>query len=294
MRCGVLIGQTLAVWLGFAGLGHAQPALWTVRDADSTITLFGSIHVLPKGLDWESPELRQRLAAADDIWFEIPMDDASRGDGAVLGLQLGLVGPGQPTLSTMLSKKDFAHFRKLWEKFNGPPDLPDRCQPWFAESMLVVLAARKAGFDTEQGVEAVISSEAPTTARREAFETTSEQIRMLASAPVPEQLNSLRDTMRGLDQVSHELATLIDVWTRGDVKGLSRIGNEQIRRSDPQLYKRLILERNRRWVVKISQRLSGSGNSFVVVGAGHLGGPDGVPSLLKAAGYDVQGPGLKK
>ena len=60
-----------------AGAAVARPPVWVVRDADSELVLFGSVHVLPPGLDWRPPALERAVSSADEVWFELPIDPAT-------------------------------------------------------------------------------------------------------------------------------------------------------------------------------------------------------------------------
>ena len=57
-----LLGLAGALALLLPGTALAKPPIWIVRDADSTILLFGSVHMLPKGVDWTPPALTDALA----------------------------------------------------------------------------------------------------------------------------------------------------------------------------------------------------------------------------------------
>ena len=96
----VLLAALLAAGLA-AGPAAAAPPVWTIRDADSTIVLFGSIHVLKSGPGWEPPALSQALAKVDDLWFEIPLDEAGRLATTQAAVHLGLLPRGQ-TLRSLL------------------------------------------------------------------------------------------------------------------------------------------------------------------------------------------------
>ena len=83
---------------------------------------------------------------------------------------------------------------------------------------------------------------------------------------------------------------MVSEWSRGDVKALVRDVILPTRRDTPGDYQRLLVARNRRFAARIEQMLKGSRRAVVVVGVGHLIGPDGVPSLLRRDGIAVDGP----
>ena len=127
-------------------------------------------------------------------------------------------------------------------------------------------------------------------ATRRAFETPAEQIALLSGGAMDEQIASLRETLHEMDEKPDEFQILVKAWTDGDLAALDREALEQIRKSTPGLFRRLVTDRNARWTKVLDTRLKGRGRTVVVVGIGHLLGPDGVPARLRALGYSVTGP----
>ena len=283
-----------AALVGFAALmaassAHAQPPVWVVRDADSEVVLFGSVHILPPGLDWEPPVLVRALAAADDLWFELPIDATTEAETARLATQFGLLPPDQ-SLFKLLSAQDAEQLSRVATSYDVSPALLDRLQPWLAEIALAGGAYRKAGADAASGVEKTISAAARPEAQRRAFETPAEQIDILSHAPREEQIASLRQTMEEMETKPEQFGTLVKAWTDGDMAALDREAIAEMRKAAPTLFKSLVTERNIRWTKVLDERLKGHGHTVVVVGVGHLIGPGGVPARLRALGYSVTGP----
>lgn len=275
--------------LAFAGAAAAEPPIWVVRDKDSEMVLFGSVHVLPPKLAWEPKALKDAVARADDIWFELPVDPQTEATTAQLATQLGVLAPDQ-SLFRLLPPDDSARLSRVAQAYDVSPVLLDRLKPWMAEIALAGAAYRKAGADTGAGVEQALSAEAPATAKRRAFETPAEQLDIFADTPMPEQIASLRATLREMEDKPDEYQTLIKVWMSADVAGLDREALAPLRKASPDLFRRIVTERNERWVAALRERLKGKGRTVVVVGVGHLVGPGGVPARLRALGYSVQGP----
>jgi uncharacterized protein YbaP (TraB family) len=267
----------------------AKPAVWVVRDADSELVLFGSMHVLPAGLDWAPPALTRALGAADDVWFEVPFDAESLRRTADLAAQAGVLPPGE-TLSAKLPPTLLTRLAWACDALGVPRFELERLRPWMAELRLALAAFAKAGGGVANGVEQQIAAQAPAKAARRAFETPEQQIALFADAPQAEQIASLDDTLRELRRDPSNFARLVDAWSRGDLKTLDAEALRPMRRGSPALYRRMIVARNGRWVEALRARLAGSGETVVVVGAGHLIGPDGLPARLRALGYTVEGP----
>jgi uncharacterized protein YbaP (TraB family) len=275
--------------LAFAGAAAAEPPVWVVKDKDSEVVLFGSVHVLPPNMDWTPPELDQALRAADDIWFELPIDPQSEADTAALATQLGVLPP-DGSLFKILSPADGALLSRVAAAYKVSPALLDRLQPWLAEIALAGGAYRRIGADANSGVEKTIAAMATPKAKRKAFETPAEQIALLSGGSQEEQITSLRETMQEMDEKPDEFQTLVKAWVDGDIKALEHEALDPIRKGSPELFRRLVTDRNARWTQVLDTRLKGHGLTVVVVGVGHLIGPDGVPARLRALGYSVTGP----
>ena len=272
-----------------AGSAQALPPVWVVRDADSEIVLFGSVHILPRGLAWQPPALMRALAAADDLWFEIPVDGATDSETGRIATEAGVLAPDQ-SLFKLIGPKDAAQLARVGVLYGVSPAVLDRLQPWLAEIALAGGAYRKAGADAASGVERTISGAARPDADRHAFETPAEQIAILSQAPRSEQIASLRQTMEEMETKPDQFAALVKAWVDGDVAALDREAIAEMRKAAPTLFKSLVTDRNIRWTKALDDRMKGHGRTVVVVGVGHLIGPDGVPARLRALGYSVTGP----
>lgn len=278
-----------AIWLAGFGVAAARPPMWVVKDADSTLVLFGSVHVLPPGLDWQPPALKEALGKADDVWFELPMDPASQLAGVEVVRTKGLLPPGESLLSK-LTPAGRERLARLAPKLGISLEQFDRLRPWLADVTVGILDMQQKGAGAADGVEQSIAAIAPPNAQRRAFETAEQQIGFLADAPEADQLASLEDTLRQIEEEPDAYNRLLAAWMDGDLQALQDEGLEPMRKASPDLFDRMITRRNAAWVDAIAQRMAGSGETVVVVGAGHLVGPGGVPALLRARGFKVEGP----
>jgi uncharacterized protein YbaP (TraB family) len=272
-----------------AAEAQARPPVWIVRDADSELVLFGSVHVLPPGLDWRPAELDAALAKADDLWFELPIDPASEAKVGQLAATHGMLADGK-TLSELLSPQGRQRLQAATADLGVSMAVLDRLEPWFAEVVLAGAQFQKAGASADTGVEKMISGTAPASARRRAFESPEEQIAIFDAAPLSEQIASLEQSLVELNDNPKAYDELIAHWMAGDLKALDEDALGPLRAAAPGLYARLVTERNDRWLETLKARLDGQGRTVVVVGVGHLVGKDGLPTRLRALGYSVEGP----
>jgi hypothetical protein len=257
---------------------QARPALWTVHGPKGTAYLLGSIHVLPPQMQWRTPRIDAALRAADVFVFEIPMGDAQKTEIQEFIKQNGMLPPGTalPSLLTPEARKDYVAALDLT---HVPPELLTPMRPWLALLML------DAGLDKQ--VYAFALKRGGATFR--ALETPEQQLRLL----MPEdQSLEVQEFDAGLKELLNETLSvddLIKAWAAGDVAKLNQLMNSGFK-ENPRAEKTLFEDRNRAWVGQLGSMLNQPHVFFVTVGTGHLVGPKGVPALLRAEGYKVDGP----
>ena len=268
---------------------QAQPAVWIVRDQDSEMLLFGSIHLLPPGLDWRPQALDAALAQADDLWFELPVGPATDQEAARLAMRLGLLPPGQG-LYERLPEDSRLRLGRLAVKYGVPPNVLDQLKPWFAEVLLVTSMLGAQGADIAYGVERQVSGAAPPDVRLQALESVEDQLAAFDDVPMDEQLASLGYNLQAMEEDPEAFDRLVGIWMDADLTALEAEAVTPLKAVAPALYERLIVARNGAWLARLQDRLEGSGRTVVVVGAGHLVGEVGLPARLRALGYQVEGP----
>jgi len=277
-----------ALWLAPAA-ASALPPVWVVRDRDSTIVMFGSVHLLPPGTDWRPPALKQAMAHADDVWFEAPMDSAGLSAATQAALAHAFLPKGQ-SLSALLSAAGRERLGKTAQLLGVPVARFDALQPWYCELMIQSALFEKLGVKGSDGVEEQLWGGLSPEARRVTLETPEQQVGFFADAPTDEQLASLEQTLKDVPNARRDYDQLLRAWLNGDTRTLDAKAVAPLRKSSPGLYRRVVTERNARWVQAIDERLKGQGETVIVVGMGHLIGRDGLPAQLRAQGYQVDGP----
>lgn len=262
------------------------PALWVIKDADSTLYLFGSVHVLRPTTGWASPRVNAAFDSASDVWFEItnPEDQAAM---MPLIQQYGL-SPQTP-LSSRLTPEELAQLDAAAKAIGASAAQMDPLKPWLAALSLSVAPLIKAGYDPQSGVELALKARAQAAGKSlHGFETLEKQIGLLATLPDDVQLEFLRETLKDYDQAVVILDSMVEAWAKGDVEALDRIVVEDMKTDAPELYKVLLVDRNTDWANQIQTLLQGSGTAFIAVGAAHLTGDDSVQSILNSRGVAVE------
>lgn len=283
---GQALAQDAAPAAAHPAIQGQGPALWVVKDADSTLYLFGSIHVLRPTTGWASPRVNAAFDSASDIWFEISNPDDQ---AAIIPLiqQHGL-SPQTP-LSSRLTPEEVAELDEAAKAIGASAAQMDIMKPWLAALSLSVAPLVKAGYDPKSGVEMALKARAEAAGKPiHGFETLDKQIGMLANLPDETQLAFLRETLKNYDKATTMLDTMVGAWAQGDVATLDRVAVQEMKSDSPELYKVLLVERNTDWANQIQTLLQGSGTAFIAVGAAHLAGEDSVQAILKSRGVTVE------
>ena len=261
------------------------PAMWVVKDADSTLYLFGTVHLLRPTTAWGTDRIDAALDSADKLVLEISNPDDQ---AAVIPLiqQHGL-SPATP-LSSLLTAEELAKLDAAGQTIGLSAAQLDPFRPWFAALTLSVAPLAKAGYDPASGVELILKARAEAAGKPvTGFETIDEQIRILAGFPQEDQLDFLRSTLEDFDTATTDLDKLVEAWATGDIEAIETVGVDPMRESSEELYQALLVRRNTNWADQIQTELAGSGTVFIAVGAAHLAGDDSVQEILERRGVEV-------
>jgi len=269
----------------------AQPAMWVVKDADSTIYLLGTIHVLKPDTTWESDKLNAAIAASDTLWQELPTSDPT-----AIGMELLplIMQHGMSETTTLTDLLTPAEMKSLDDaaKATGVPGMSgavlNRMRPWNAALNISNAAVMRAGYDPYSSVDGKIEKKFSARGiKPNGFETARQQITIFANMAPEEELTFLRDTLKEYQNAATEVEKLVNYWAAGDTAQLNAMFLSEAKDEGGSLYDQLFTNRNRNWTAKIEEMLAGKGVTFIAVGAGHLVGDDSVIAMLAAKGIKV-------
>lgn len=285
------------MWIGLAllalgGCGtapqaadDADPALWVVKDADTTVYLFGTVHMLKPGLSWFDEGVKTAFDASDELVLELVMPPQAEMQALVS--ELGMTRGG-PALPDQLPPAEAAKFRAALPGMGFAPEALDHAEPWLAATMLSAAPLRQLGYDEKDGAEAVLTAAAARAGKKvEGLETAREQLGYFDRLPMAAQRALLIDTIDDLPKAGETIDQMVASWRKGDADGLARLMNEDLGRS-PELAKALLATRNAKWADRLKQRMQAPGTVFVAVGAGHLAGPAGLQAELAKRGLKAE------
>lgn len=260
-----------------------RPALWKVSDADTTIYLFGTIHLLPEGVEWLKGSLADAVASADELVTEIP----EAGDGAVqTSLLARAILPKGQSLRSLLPAPERAKLEATLTGFKLPVDSFDSYKPWYAAVVLATVPLLRDGFAIGNGVENTLAEQNKASGRpRLALETVDYQLALFDGLPLSVQRRYLGEVIDALPTLRRDVAEIVSEWGQGDAARLAELMNAA--EDDPEMVAVLLTNRNRTWASWIKTRLASPGTSFVAVGAGHFGGPGSLPDQLSQLGISA-------
>jgi hypothetical protein len=271
----------------------ATPALWTVHGPKGTAYLLGSIHILPKNVDWRTPQILAAMKRADTFVFEVKMDEDTQ-EAAREDIGPKEVLPLSTSLISLFDEDMRSDFRKVIFKTHADPTVVVYLRPWLASMDLQGAEGNDPRFVAAEGVDnkvyAMVSKRKGVQFR--AFETYQQQFRLLmGDGNLEHELAKLRVSFKRILAEDHQetLDEIFAAWAKGDTKALTAFGPNDPNMS-PDDRKAMIDDRNRNWIPQIAAMLKEKHTYFITVGAFHLVGPGGVPNLLRQAGYQVDGP----
>jgi uncharacterized protein len=263
----------------------ARPALWKVQDADTTIYLFGTIHLLPKGLQWTTPTMAKAMAASESLVLEVALDRDSNKLGATM-LALSK-SPGLPALLDRVPPAKRAALQKVIDKTGIPLSYLDTIETWAAALALSSASIAKLNLSYNEGVESSLTAAFAKMGKPVGgLETAEQQLGYFDKLSEPAQRKFLEGIAEDDSNASKEFAKMIAAWKAGDLRRIAVTFDDEMKLS-PELADVLLYRRNTNWAGWVAARMKQPGTVFVAVGAGHLAGKRSVEQLVTRRGFKV-------
>lgn len=257
--------------------GSARPALWELSDKDTTIYLFGTVHMLKPGMEWFDGEVKAAFDRSDELVMEVVEPDPSKMNSIVTTLALN---PNGPTITSRLTPEEKERYLKALADNGLPAATMDQLDPWMVAITLSVAPLQRLGYDQDIGVEKTLEQAARDAGKTvTGLETAEQQLGYFDALPEQAQLVYLNTTVAELPKVESEFDQLLRNWAEGKPDALAEQMNASLE-ATPGLAKLLLFDRNARWADWVARRLEQPGTVFLAVGAGHLAGKNSVLDML--------------
>lgn len=288
--------ERFAAGLALASLGgaasarapvHASPALWAVSDADTTIYLFGTIHLLPADYHWRSVAFDRAVAGSQQLVVETIVDE--KNPTKIMSALAGLAfTKGLPPLIERVPKANRPALAAAIKKSGFAPAALDQMETWAAALMLLGTQFQTLDLKSGEGVEMVLRSDFA--GRGKAIgelETNAEQFAFFDRLSEKAQRDLLLGAIEEDAAVKQDFTGMLKAWSRGDVRSIAKAFNRDLAGS-PELAEAIIARRNANWTKWIEARMAQPGTIMLAVGAGHLAGAGSVVDRLKEQGLTVR------
>ena len=266
---------------------QAHPALWKLADADTTIYLFGTMHILPAGTNWMDPAIKKAIDASQSLTLEAVLDQDPTLVASVL-LRIGRA-QGLPPLADRVPAAQRAQLEALVKASGIPADYLNGMKTWAAALMLTGAALQQIGVDAaaSPGVEPQLtalfrSANKPV----EGLETAELQLGYFDKLPESAQRAFLAATLDAPAKARDDFQKMLGAWEKGDPAAIEKSFADDPEFT-PELRDLLLRQRDRAWAEALARRLDSPATVFVAVGAGHLVGPDSVQKMLADKGLKV-------
>ena len=266
-----------------------QLVYWEVESATNPgarAFLLGSIHVASPDLVLD-PRIRDGFEASDALVIEVDLEAA---DGAATQQWLTerAVLPEGQTLASVLSHRTWRRLERFLRAHQMPPELFQWYEPWFLVSVVPTVLLAERGAEPGAGIDQRFLDLAGGRMEIVALETVEFQLDLLADVPRPLAIRMLEEMLEDVGATRDVTQGIYDAWSLGDLDYLEALTLGET--DDPELaefQERTFFARNRTMAERIDALLGEPRTWFVVVGAAHMAGDEGIPELLEGRGHRV-------
>jgi uncharacterized protein YbaP (TraB family) len=281
----IVLGLLLA--LGSAPHAQGKSFVWKATSKQGRVVyLAGSIHLLSAQYYPLNAAFDTAFGASDLLVEEVDMGEMLAPESQLTMLTRGMLPSGQ-SLEKVVSPATYAAVTEKVTALGLPMGPLNLFKPWALALTLQALEWQKAGFNADLGLDKHFYDMAKTAGKKsQGLETLEFQISRFNEMPMDLQERVLSETMKELETTQTSFVTLADAWKSGDAKAVETIVLRELK-AEPEMYQRLLVERNRAWLPQIEALFKRPAAAFVVVGAAHLVGSDGVLQMLRSRGYTV-------
>ncbi len=274
--------------LVFSTTVYAESSVWELIADKGTFYLAGSCHVLRKS-DYPLPEeFELAYNDVDQVVFETDLEALMRPDIQFLLMSKGMYTGGE-TLEKKLSKRSYGSLVKFCNDKSIPITLFQSFKPWLLTMTLMAMELEKNGISPKDGLDMYFSNKAKHDGKDTGgLEDVNKHIELVASLEGDLDESVIESFFQELEELQVIMDGLIRSWRAGDETGIDKFLSENMREEYPELYNRLITDRNRNWISHLETLIDSGKRTLVIVGVGHLVGKNSVINLLKSKGYKIE------
>lgn len=260
--------------------------LWKASSESGTVHLFGSIHFGSTEMYPLPKVVTEAYAGSDALIVEVNTNQIDTEEMLKSLEQTGTYPQGE-TVQQHLSPETWEKFTRTVKNQKLNLQTLQNKKPWLISLSLATLAIQKSGFSPKFGIDQYFITGAEGKKPILELETAQQQMDLLSTFSLVEQNKLLDETLSQLEQGPVYFRSILNAWQIGDSAKIKELTQSEID-TDPdarKLYHALFTARNHAMSKKIDKIAESGKNYFVVVGAGHLVGEEGIVELLRGKGY---------
>lgn len=264
--------------------------LWKVTSNAGEVYLLGSIHLAKPDMYPLDERIEEAFRASDNVVVEVDIGAGNVDEQQAMAMQMGTYSDGT-TVRDHLSPEAFAKFERFLEERGLPMPLFQIFRPWLSAATLQVMEMQRVGFDTEIGIERHFLRQAEAQEKLvHELESAEFQLRMMAEMPEDVQELFLISTIDEYASFSERIDEMIAGWKVGNTTVMEEMMLKDYEEKPAMrpLYQRILIDRNVDMAEKIVDMLEGGGKWFVIVGAAHLIGDEGLVEMLRRHRHGFQ------
>ena len=273
------------------GAVRAGPLLWLAEapEGEAAFFLLGSVHLGDRRMLDLGDAVDEAFAASDELVVEIDLSRVQAREALELSQRYALLPPPK-TVQDVVSEETWRALTDYLESRGLAREPFVGMKPWFLSFSIVQVELGRAGYQTDLGVDRLFIEDAASQKPIVALETVASQLAVLDAISPEVQELMLSDTLSRADSLAGETDQLVEAWSRGDEQRIHDLVFQDLERT-PELdgfYESVFFERNRQMAARLLELAKDGRMRFVVLGAGHMVGEEGIPALLARSGYEVR------
>ena len=279
-----LLGQALGEP---STLAQKRGLLWKVSSGERSLYLLGSIHFLKQELYPLNPAILAAFDISKKIVLEIDLNSLSPESMQKVTLSKALLTDGS-TLPQKISAETYDIVKARLRELGMDAAMLGPMKPWFVALTMMSLKLKQLGLDPNLGVDRHLANRAKASGKPTVgLETMEFQMSLLDELSPKEQELMLRETAREMELLEKNVHDIVASWSDGDAGRLEQLMLAGMKEF-PEIHRKILIDRNRRWLPAIDKLLQENSGAMVVVGAAHLVGTEGLVDLLKKQGYQLE------
>ena len=265
----------------------AGPTIWELKGSGGSVLLLGSIHLMRKSDYPLPPAVRTAYDKADRLLMELDIDDLDPIVAQGLIVSMGRLDDGR-TLRDVMGRRDYNVASDKISAMGMDLEMLATLKPWLVAITVMNMQMMQVGFQPQYGLEQYLSGLARQDGKSiDGLETMEYQLGVFDSLPEKTQSRLLLQTLDEAADMEEQLDVMTSAWRSGDMDTMAR-ELEKSFGEYPDIYDRLVVERNRQWTAKLIDLADSAQDTLVVVGALHLVGRDSVIEMLRSRGRRVE------